>query len=169
MSLILKYDTYRIIDRSVWMKLAKLKLLMRFAPLLKPYKLPLLLIIALSILQLGVSLVFPWMTKIIIDQILVHKEGVWSVSQAVLVLASSLILGIVLQFARNWLSSALWTRMVADLRIRVYRHLQTLTPSYYDNVQSGGVASRVMAKKGTYYDLFEKQRSAMQTENMIIV
>ncbi|WP_238540399.1 hypothetical protein [Paenibacillus mucilaginosus] len=99
----------------------------RYFPFVRPH-LPLTAaIVGIGILQLGASLVTPWMTKIIIDHILVRRDGTWTLGQAMALLGGSFALGIVLQFIRGLFTASLWVRTVRDLRSRLYRHLQTLS------------------------------------------
>ncbi|MGF7034351.1 subfamily B ATP-binding cassette protein MsbA [Paenibacillus mucilaginosus] len=115
----------------------------RYFPFVRPH-LPLTAaIVGIGILQLGASLVTPWMTKIIIDHILVRRDGTWTLGQAMALLGGSFALSIVLQFIRGLFTASLWVRTVRDLRSRLYRHLQTLSPGYYDSRQAGAVASRI--------------------------
>ncbi|MCZ8522141.1 MULTISPECIES: ABC transporter ATP-binding protein [Paenibacillus] len=115
----------------------------RYLPFLRPH-LPFIgAIVGIGILQLGVSLVTPWMSKVIIDHILIRRDGTWTLGQAMALLGASFALGIGLQFLRGLATAGLWVRMVRDLRGRLYRHLQTLSPGYYDNRQAGAVASRL--------------------------
>ncbi|WP_275983420.1 ABC transporter ATP-binding protein [Paenibacillus hamazuiensis] len=122
----------------------KRKLLKRYFVFVKPYRYYLLAIISLGILQFIVPLAGPWMTKIMIDEVLPRKESYWTLGKVIAVLAGIQLFGMAANFTRNLVTSVMGNRMVHDTRTELYRHLQSLSQRYYDSRQIGSIVSRVI-------------------------
>ncbi|MBE1444995.1 ABC transporter ATP-binding protein [Paenibacillus sp. OAS669] len=122
----------------------KKKLVQRYLTFLKPYRLTLLLILVLGIFQFAVPMIGPWMTKILIDDVLPRKEGFWNLTNAVTFLAIVYAFGIWINFLRNTITFRLGNRMVYDIRHQLYEHMQKLSQRFYDNRQVGSIVSRIM-------------------------
>lgn len=122
----------------------KQKLVQRYLAFLKPYRFTLLLILVLGILQFAVPMIGPWMTKILIDEVLPQKESFWTLGKAVAFLAAVYAFGIWINFLRNTITFRLGNRMVYDIRHQLYRHMQKLSQRFYDNRQVGSIVTRIM-------------------------
>ena len=119
------------------------ELVQRYWEFVKPYRLVILLIIGLGIMSFVVPLSIPWMTKILIDDVLPGKEGFWSLQKVVGVMAGVFLFGVIINFIRDYITARLGNRMALDLKQQLYAHLQKLSPQYYDNRQIGTIVSRV--------------------------
>lgn len=119
------------------------ELIQMYWTFVKPYRFVILLIILLGILSFAVPLAIPWMTKILIDDVLPGKEGFWTLQKVVLVMAIVLAFGVVINFIRNYITARLGNQMALDIKQQLYEHLQKLSPQYYDNRQIGTIVSRV--------------------------
>ncbi|MCS7458968.1 ABC transporter ATP-binding protein/permease [Paenibacillus doosanensis] len=122
----------------------KKKLVQRYLTFLKPYRLTLLLILSLGIAQFAVPMIGPWMTKILIDDVLPQKESFWTLGRAVTVLGAVYAFGIWINFLRNTITFRLGNRMVYDIRHQLYQHMQKLSQRFYDNRQVGSIVTRMM-------------------------
>ncbi|MFK7693237.1 ABC transporter transmembrane domain-containing protein [Paenibacillus sp. HJGM_3] len=120
------------------------KLFKRYLVFLKPYRLRLLAIIGLGILNFAVPMISPWMTKILIDEVLPGKPSAWTLGEVVALLAGLYIIGIWLNFLRSTTTFRLGNQMVYDIRHQLYRHMQLLSQRFYDNRQVGSIVSRVI-------------------------
>ncbi len=124
----------------------------RFLALTRPHRwriaLGILLILAATLLALPA----PWIFKLLIDEALPRRD----------LAQFGRLLGIftVLFLLRGWLTlqrnrilqfSAM--RIVCDLRIRLFAHLQTLSLRYFDANQTGKVVSRITQDTGEVYNL----------------
>ncbi len=94
----------------------------------------------------------PWILKIIIDRALPQRD--------LGLLARLLGLFTALFLARAWLTMVrnrilqhAAMRLVCDLRIQLFTHLQTLSLRYFDNTQTGETVSRVSQDTGEVYTL----------------
>lgn len=120
------------------------RLVRRYIAFLKPYRYWLLGIIALGMLQFAVPLTVPWMTKILIDEVLPQKGGSWTLQRVVAVLAVIYVIGIAVNFFRLWMTARMGNAMVMDIRSQLYQHLQKLSQRFYDSRQVGSVVSRIL-------------------------
>jgi subfamily B ATP-binding cassette protein MsbA len=108
--------------------------------------------VALILLATFLTLPAPWILKIIIDKALPNKD--------VALLAKLLGLFTVLFILRAWLTMVrnrvlqhAAMRLVCDLRIQLFAHLQTLSLRYFDRTHTGETVSRVSQDTGEVYTL----------------
>ena len=90
----------------------------------------------------GLSLVLPYLSKVLID------DGILSQNFPALVRTIALFLGVtILSFGVNVASGMRYTRVSADIlfdmRLALYRHLQRLSPRFYATRPLGDVVSRI--------------------------
>src|SRR6266480_6603535 len=95
-----------------------------------PYWRKLTLVLALSLVSTLLCLAQPYITKLLIDEALLRKN-----MQALTTVAALMVVVTVLGFALNILSSYRYVAVSADvlfdMRLALYRHLQTLSPRFY--------------------------------------
>ena len=108
----------------------------------RPYAGRLTVILAISLLATLLGLTQPYISKLLIDRALLRRDwtALWQVA--------SLVFGAtVLGFALNILSSYQYVRvsaaMLFDMRLALYRHLQTLSPRFYAKWRLGDLVSRL--------------------------
>jgi len=107
-----------------------------------PYWRRLVLVLLAGIAATGFSLLQPYVSKLLIDDALLKHNF------RMLLLVSGLMLGVtVLGFVLNILSSYQYVRVSAlvlfDMRLALYRHLQTLSPRFWAQRKLGDVVSRI--------------------------
>jgi subfamily B ATP-binding cassette protein MsbA len=119
----------------------------RLLKLAQPYWKRLLL--AASCLVIGglVQLAFPYALKILIDSALVNRD-IALLNQTVLWLVVALLASAVFNFVKAYQTAYVGERIVADVRQRVYRHLQKLSLSYYDENRTGDLMSHISNDAG---------------------
>jgi ATP-binding cassette subfamily B protein len=107
-----------------------------------PYWRRLALVAALSLVSTALSLVLPYLSKILIDRALIGRD-VTALYQTVAWFAVSAAAG----FAITAITGLRYTRVSAeilfDMRLAVYRHLQGLSPRFYARTALGDVLARV--------------------------
>jgi len=120
-----------------------MKNLKEFLALLKPYKKKVFLA-SLAILAANLlGLAFPWVIKLLIDEVLTKKN---------LFLLNSLSIGLVIVFIlkfyfgfiREYLFSFIGESLVCDLRNKLYWHLQRLSVKYVENNPIGKIISGII-------------------------
>jgi len=90
------------------------------------------------------GLVLPWSTKILIDDVVAKKQ-----LDKLLWLAGIVAIAILVQAATSYILVPLLSipaqRLIADMRIRVQRHIGRLPVRYFDSNKTGVLVSRVMS------------------------
>lgn len=120
------------------------QLVRRYLQFVKPYRYYIVAIVVLGLLQFIVPLTGPWLTKIMIDDVLGQSNSEWTLKQIVLIFATIYTMSVVVTFIRNNLTSRLGNRMVAGIRRQLYEHIQSLSQRFYDSRQVGSILSRVI-------------------------
>ncbi|MDQ2805316.1 MAG: ABC transporter ATP-binding protein/permease [Chloroflexota bacterium] len=96
---------------------------------------------ALLILNSGISLIIPVSVREIVDGV-THARAVnlqWALGGLVVVALVSALLN----FGQTYLLAYVGERLVADLRRRVFGHLQSLSLAFYENQRVGDLTSRL--------------------------
>jgi ATP-binding cassette subfamily B protein len=107
-----------------------------------PYWPRLVFVMLAGIAATGFGLLQPYISKLLIDDALLKHN------LRMLLIVSGLMFGVtVLGFALNILSSYQYVRISAsvlfDMRLALYRHLQTLSPRFWARTKLGDVVSRI--------------------------
>jgi ATP-binding cassette subfamily B protein len=134
----------------------------RLLQFLKPYKKE----IALSVVLLGfISLLEaagPYLTKIAIDTYVKPAGGGGGIAaeaaRGLLWIAAAYIgilaVGFVLRYVQSYTMAMVGQRAMQDLRLAIFRHLETLTPSYFDTRPVGRILTRVTQDVAVLNELF---------------
>jgi ATP-binding cassette, subfamily B, multidrug efflux pump len=129
------------------------RLMRRLLGYLRPYApqvvLALLAIIANAMLQLAP----PYLTKIAIDTHIASGDMAGLRNVAALYLAV-LVGSFALEFVQTWLMQMTGQRIMFDLRMQIYRHLQRLDVAFYDRNPVGRLMTRVTSDVDVLNDLF---------------
>lgn len=88
------------------------------------------------------SLVLPYSTKILIDDVI--GEQSFSLGTLLGLVGAAILLQAATSFALTLLLSVEAHRLIAELRVRTQRHVLRLPTSYFDNTKTGTLVSRVM-------------------------
>ena len=114
-----------------------------FLSLLKPYKRQ-VFFASLSILIANLlGLAFPWVIKIVIDEVLV-KKNIFLLNALAIALTLVFILKFYFGFVREYLVSFIGENVVCDLRNRLYWHLHRLSVRYVENTPVGKIISGII-------------------------
>src|SRR4051812_35834425 len=107
-----------------------------------PYWRRLALVAGLSLVSTAVSLVQPYLSKVLVDRALIGRD-VTALYQTVGWFALTSVVG----FALTAITGLRYTRVSADIlfdmRLALYRHLQRLSPRFYARTPLGEVLARV--------------------------
>jgi len=114
----------------------------RLGVFLRPYVRRLLAILVISLGATVLGLVQPYISKLLIDVALMRRD--W---RALCWVAALMFGATVMGFALNILSSYQYVRvsaaMLFDMRLALYRHLQTMSPRFYAKWRLGDLVSRL--------------------------
>ena len=129
---------------------------------LRPYRRQ----VILSVMLLGVisllEIAGPYLTKVAIDTYVKPTAGAGALpaeaGRGLLLLAAAyvaiLIVGFALRYVQTYTMSMVGQRAMQDLRLGIFRHLQTLTPSYFDTRPVGRILTRVTQDVAVLNELF---------------
>lgn len=113
--------------------------------LMQPYKLKLVVVIILMLAATAVSLLSPYLQRILVDDILKDRHGTFQA--ALVVLGGMLLLNLGILFvnnAKSYMCTELGANMSADLRRKLYYKLQTLSLSFIHERQPGELMNRIL-------------------------
>jgi ATP-binding cassette subfamily B protein len=118
------------------------RILARLFTFLMPYKWVALLGLALTLLMTGAQLAPPYLAKVLIDDV-IGKRNADLLAVVVGLLISAHVGRALISMVRSYVMQWLGNRVLFDLRVRVYHHLQLLTLTYYNQRQTGQIMQRV--------------------------
>jgi ATP-binding cassette subfamily B multidrug efflux pump len=129
------------------------RLMKRLLRYLWPYRrraaLALVAIIASAVLQLAQ----PYLTKLAIDHYIATSD-IAGVNRIALVFLAVLIGAFALEYLETWTLQMMGQRIMYDLRLEIYQHLQRLGLRFYDRNPVGRLMTRVTTDVDVLNDLF---------------
>jgi ATP-binding cassette subfamily B protein len=142
-----------MIDEDVVGKAYDARLMRRLLHYLRPYSLSaalaLVAIISNSVLQLAQ----PYLMKLAIDRF-IPAGDMGGVNRIALWYFLILIGGFVLEFTQTWLLQNTGQRIMFDMRMEIYAHLQRLDLRFYDRNPVGRLMTRVTTDVDVINDMF---------------
>jgi ATP-binding cassette subfamily B protein len=131
--------------------LNKGKVILRLVGYLKPYWRETLLVWTMMAVGLVLSLVPPYLTRPLMDRVLVPAEGTAAamperlhlLGWMVLALLASQIVGQAVNIVRSRTLIVLGTRLSHDMRVQLYSHLQFLSLRFFEKRPVGAMIARV--------------------------
>jgi len=109
---------------------------------LRPYTGLLILILAINLAATCLSLFQPYISKLLIDSALLKRDLRALVRVASLMFGAG-VLGFVLNIISSYRYSKASAAMLFDMRVALFRHLQTLSPRFYAEFRMGDLMSRL--------------------------
>lgn len=153
------------------------RLVGRLLHFLAPYKrevaLSVVLLAAISLLEVA----GPYLTKVAIDTYVKPASGPGALpseaSRGLLMLAAAYVAILVAAFALRYFQSCMMSmvgqRAMRDLRLAIFRHLGTLSPSYYDSRPVGQILTRVTQDVAVLNELFAQGVVALLGDLFILL
>jgi len=129
------------------------RLMRRLITYLRPYKRHVALATAAIIAHSALELAPPYLVKLVIDQYIPARDASGLVRIAALYLAT-LAGSFVLDYGQTWLLQLTGQRIMFDLRMQIYEHLQRLDLRFYDRNPVGRLMTRVTTDVDVLNDLF---------------
>ena len=90
----------------------------------------------------AITAAFALLTKNVLDDVFINKDKLMLTVLPLAVMGMGVIKG-AFTFGQGYLMSFVGQRVVADLRERLYRHLQTLSLSFFDKTPTGVLMARI--------------------------
>lgn len=119
-----------------------LRQLFQLRSLLTPYRPAIVLALSALLIAAGGMLLLGQGLRSVIDAGLVASDGA-ALNRSMLAFLVVVVLIATATFVRFYTVSWLGERVVADLRQRVFSHLLTLSPAFYDRTRTGEIVSRL--------------------------
>ena len=128
----------------------------RLLTYLKPYTWPLVFSSALMVVAQILSLAPPYLTKILIDDVLIPAESykgnvppnlkhwfLWMLGMIVLAFVVTRVISMALGIVQSRITANIGSKVIHDIRMQLYSRLHRLTVGFFDKRQTGAVISRV--------------------------
>ncbi len=122
--------------------------LVRVIPFARPHLAMTVLGVVLSLASTAAALVPPYLTMPLIDDVLVPRQSgqavpLWWVWWYLGLLLLAAVAAWLLAWAQSWTLAWVSERVAADLRLRVYSHMQSLSLDFFSGRRTGDLMSRV--------------------------
>lgn len=124
----------------------------RFLTLIRPQRWRIALGVSLILAASFLTLPAPWILKLLIDDALPHRD-LRQFGWLLAAFTALFLLRAWLTLVRNRVLQFSAMRIVCDLRIQLFAHLQTLSLRYFDANQTGKIASRITQDTNEVYQL----------------
>lgn len=139
------------------------RLVRRFLVYLRPYRKQVALALSLVLGTSMADLAGPYLTKLAIDEYI--AKGRTSQLWEVLVLfVAALVLGFTLRYSQAYLMQSVGQRVMYDLRVAVFSHLQRLSLSFFDKNPVGRLMSRLTSDVDALNELLSNGVVAMLSD-----
>jgi ATP-binding cassette subfamily B multidrug efflux pump len=129
------------------------KLMRRLLVYTRPYRALMYGAFALLCVEGGVQVVGPLLTRRVID-VAVPARDMRIVATCTAFLLLALVAEFVTSYGQTWLTSLLGQRVMRDLRMEIFEHLQRLSVSFFDRNPAGRLITRVTSDVETLNELF---------------
>jgi ATP-binding cassette subfamily B multidrug efflux pump len=129
------------------------RLMRRLLVYLRPYRRLLFGAIAVLLAEALLALAGPLFTREVIDVALPARDG-GLVTRLALLLAATLAIQFTLEYAGTMLTSLLGQRVMRDLRMQIFTHLQRLSIPFFDRTPVGRLITRVTSDVEALNELF---------------
>src|SRR6266576_4505890 len=129
------------------------KLMSRLLVYARPYHALMYGAFGLLCVEGGIQVVGPLLTRRVIDvAVPAHDVRIVAICTGIYFLA--LVTEFITSYLQTWLTSLLGQRVMRDLRMEIFRHLQRLSVTYFDRNPVGRLITRVTADVETLNELF---------------
>ncbi|HEY2383995.1 MAG TPA: ABC transporter ATP-binding protein [Terriglobia bacterium] len=129
------------------------RLMRRLVGYLRPYKKYVAVALVLILLESGLEVTFPWLTKISIDRYITagNMRGLAVIAAVYIVL---LLVRFVCSTAETYVLQNTGQKIMYDMRMETFRHLHTLPVSFYDRNPVGRLITRVVTDVDVLNEMF---------------
>jgi len=140
-------------DDEVLGKAYDARLMRRLLQFLRPYRPQVLVALAAIVAGGAASLAQPYLIKVAIDRYVASRQLEGLNSLAMLFLGV-LVVAFVAEYTQTWTMQLTGQRIMFDLRMAIYGHLQRLDLAFYDRNPVGRLMTRVTSDVDVLNDLF---------------
>ena len=119
----------------------------RFLAYLRPYRVRMATAALLVMAVAAINLAMLWILRQVVDTVLVQKDPA-ALNTAVAELGGLFICQGLLAMGHSYLTASIGQHIMADFRLRLFAHLQTLSLSFFARRRTGELMSRLMNDVG---------------------
>src|SRR5215831_18003101 len=140
-------------DEEVLGKAYDARLMRRLIQYLRPHRKFVLMAFVLIVVESVLETIFPWLTKIAIDRDIAESNlrGLTIVAATYLVVLAAKFVVEVLQ---SLILQNTGQKIMFDMRMQIFGHLQQLSPAFYDKNPVGRLITRVVTDVDVLNELF---------------
>jgi len=144
------------------------KLMKRLLQYVKPYKKYVLLAILLNILVAALGPLRPYLGKIAVDDYIANKnyEGLIIICA---ILLASLMFQAVVQYFLTYYTEFMGQKIIYDLRVQIFSHVQKLALRYFDKTPIGRTVTRVTNDVESLNEMFSSGIVAVFSDIFVII
>jgi ATP-binding cassette, subfamily B, putative efflux pump len=129
----------------------------------KPYWKLVIITLLIGMIKFGIPLTLPLLLKYVIDDIMLSTlTADLKIEKLIYVMLGAFALFIVIrapmEYLRQYFAQLITSRILFDLRNRLYVHIQKLSLRYYQNNKTGEIISRILSVKKLYKRLIVAHR-----------
>jgi ATP-binding cassette, subfamily B, multidrug efflux pump len=140
-------------DEEVLGKAYDARLMRRLIGYLRPYRRQVLFAFLLIVLDAALETIPPLLTMLAIDRYIAAADA-----GGLVLVAGAYVLTLAVKFALEFIQTltlqATGQRIMFDMRMQIFSHLQNLSPSFYDRNPVGRLITRVITDVDTLNELF---------------
>ena len=138
------------------------------AQLARPYRRPIALACAALVFSGAVSLVMPAVAGRVVDAALIERS-LDRLRSVVLGLVGLLAVSAGFSYAETWLLRSTAARILRDLRARLFGHLTTLSPAFFEGERVGELISRLNNDVGSIGELLTQSLASTLQQTLMLV
>lgn len=118
----------------------------RFLSYVSPYRWMFVLSTAMGVVEFNLPVIFPWILKDLIDNLLAGKPSVtgFTFNQIMIIAMAIFVLYALINYIRSYISFKLTHLLIFDIRKDLFQHLQELPIKFFQTHQTGAITSRLI-------------------------
>ena len=155
-------------DEEILGKAYDAKLMKRLLTYIKPYKKYVMFAIILNVFVAALGPLRPYLTKVAIDDYIVHSNYHGLMIIAAL-LFGSLILQAIVQYFLTYYTQYLGQKTLYDIRTQIFEHTQKLALKYFDRTPIGRIVTRTTNDVESLSELFSSGIVMVFSDVFIII
>lgn len=128
-------------------------LMRRLLQYLWPYRLRVLAVMLIIVIASLMQVSSPYLTKVGIDDYIAHKD-LAGLNKVVLVYLAIILFGFFLGYVQTYIMQSTGQKIMVDLRLQIFSHLQTLPLAFFDRNPVGRLMTRVTTDVDVLNELF---------------
>jgi ATP-binding cassette subfamily B protein len=140
-------------DDEILGKAYDARLMRRLLLYLRPHWKQVVIALAALLLGAAAALAQPYLMKVAIDRYIASRQ-LEGLEQLALLYVGVLLVAFAAEYVQTWTMQLTGQRIMFDMRMSIYRHLQRLDVAYYDRNPVGRLMTRVTSDVDVLNDLF---------------